>query len=258
MQQNERKYFLIENKNYRTLNVLSLGREACAPLHSFGYAYTNFYLIHYVMRGCGTFVKNGKSHKVCAGQMFIIKPDNTYTYTADEKDPWEYMWFSFKGDIAAMFEALPDVMPVESTVITQMLRAEEYETMKMEYVTGKLYEFVAEIFEEKSARKDYVKIVEDFIKANYMRKIYVKDIAKMLNLNNKYLSRVFKAGKGVSLQEYIIAYKMQKAQALLFKGLSVAEAARLVGYDDMFAFSKMFKRYTGEAPSQIYTKKVTE
>ena len=101
--------YMLENKHYKTLNALTLGYEKCKSLHTFGYTYTDFYLIHYVFSGCGTLYKNKTPISVSAGEMFIIKPSNVYTYTADCDNPWEYMWFSFGGELASFFETVDDV-----------------------------------------------------------------------------------------------------------------------------------------------------
>jgi len=249
------KSYVIENKNYKTLNILSLGHQACPPSHTFSYAFTDFYLIHYVVSGCGAFIKNGEEKKVKKGEIFIIKPNNIYTYIADNENPWEYIWFSFNGEVASKFDVLDDVVAVQGNIICEMLEAENLETTRTEFLTGKLYEFMSQLFESTSKMSNYTKRAADFIKANYMHKLYVADIARELNLNARYLSRIFKKEMGVSPQEYCISYKMQKASELLQRKMSVSETAKLVGYDDVFTFSKIFKKHTGISPSK-YKKQV--
>ena len=68
--------YIVENKHFSMLNILSLGRHRCRSGYTFSYAYTNFYLIHYVVKGKGVFYKNGLPHKVKGGEIFIIKPEN--------------------------------------------------------------------------------------------------------------------------------------------------------------------------------------
>lgn len=246
-----KQVYLFENKQNTSLNILTLGREACKPLHTFGYVYTNYYLVHYVISGCGTFVKNKAARKVSAGEIFIIKPENVYTYTADEKTPWEYIWFSFDGELASMFEKVDDVMKVDGAVIEEMLEVSKLKNTRTEFLTGKLYEFYSSIFESRPTKNNYVKTVSDFIKANITRKLYVADIANEVNLNSRYLSKIFKKEKGISIQRYILKYKAKKAQSLLEAGFSVSETASAVGYDDIFTFSKMFKKCVGVSPTEF-------
>lgn len=46
-----------------------------------------------------------------------------------------------------------------------------------------------------------------------------------------------------------------KQGELLNKGFSVSETAALIGYDDQFAFSKMYKKCTGVSPSKARPEK---
>lgn len=246
--------YLVTNMHYKTLNILSLGWEKCNPLHSFSYAHTPFYLIHYVISGCGTFIKNKEEMKVSKGEIFIIKPENAYTYIADKNSPWEYMWFSFDGELADAFKNCEDVIKIgDDTVLRDMLKTAQQKNISMEYLTGKLYEFIAEVFEEKASSDsagNYVNVVSDYIMSNYMRRISVGGIAKAINLNARYLSRIFKKEKGVTIQEFILGQKLSKAKKLLALGYSVKETANMVGYEDLYTFSKMFKKHTGMSPSE--------
>lgn len=242
--------YIFENKGYKTLNIRTLGYQACPSLHSFGYADTDFYLIHHVLSGSGTFVKNGDAHTVSAGEAFIIKPGNTYTYTADEFNPWEYVWFSFNGEIASMFENIGDIIPSNRDIVLDMLEVSELKNTQTEFLTGKLYEFISSVFESAPAESNHVKKASDYIKANCTHKLYVSDIANAMNLSSRYLSRIFKEEKGLSMQEYILKYKLKKAKTLLSQGFNVSETAQMVGYEDQFIFSKIFKKHIGISPSK--------
>ena len=96
---------------------------------------------------------------------------------------------------------------------------------RTEFLTGKLYEFISHVFEGETVKKDYVKAASDFIKNNSMNNISVASIAAELNLNSRYLSRLFKVKKGITIQEYIVEVKMKKACSLLSGGFNVSETA---------------------------------
>lgn len=248
------KNILIENKHYKTLNVLMLGHQVCPPLHSFRYAFTDFYLIHYVIEGHGKFYKNGIRHEVSKGEIFIIKPNAVYRYIADEKNPWEYTWVAFNGEISQMIEELPDVLKVDGTIFSEMMEASKLNNTRTEFLTGKVYELLSVLFENSKIENNYVKMASDYIKVNYTHRLYVEEIAETINLNRRYLSRIFKSEKGVTIQEYIVRFKIKKACDLLARGFKVSETAQMVGYDDSFTFSKIFKKHTGLSPKQ-YAKK---
>ena len=50
------------------------------------------------------------------------------------------------------------------------------------------------------------------------------------------------------MQEYLINVRMEEAKKQLEKGKTVAEAAKLCGYDDPCNFSKIFKSRFGVSP----------
>ncbi|MCI9213132.1 MAG: hypothetical protein HFH17_08930 [Ruminococcus sp.] len=93
---------IFPNEDYLDLRPYQYGWETCAPLHSFGPFIRNHYLFHYIIRGKGTLYShavNGEIHEYRLGenQGFLICPGQINLYTADEADPWEYVWLEFDG-----------------------------------------------------------------------------------------------------------------------------------------------------------------
>jgi AraC-like DNA-binding protein len=96
----------------------------------------------------------------------------------------------------------------------------------------------------------YTKRTKDYIMANYANHISIEGIAYMLGIDRRYLCRVFYKNTGNTPQNFLINYRLEKAAALLNKhSYSVSEAARSTGYDDIYNFSKMFKKKYGVPPS---------
>jgi len=114
-----------------------------------------------------------------------------------------------------------------------------------------LFLIFAEIFSGRSRHPHYVRRTVDTINSLYMRPITVEAIASDLRLDRRYLARIFKASMGMSVQEYLIKVRMEQAEKLLRDGVSVSMTAELVGYNDPFNFSKMFKKYYGVSPSKF-------
>jgi AraC family transcriptional regulator len=64
-----------------------------------------------------------------------------------------------------------------------------------------------------------------------------------------HFARAFKAALGASPLQYVIQSRIETAQSLLKStGLSVAEIAHRVGYDDLSRFGQHFKRQVGTTP----------
>ncbi len=93
--------------------------------------------------------------------------------------------------------------------------------------------------------------VKEYIQNNLHKAIRVDEIAAGLYHSPHYIGNVFALINGVTIKEYALQCKMQKALNLLgIKGLSVAETARKLGYDSAHYFSKCFKNYYGFSPSK--------
>lgn len=77
----------------------------------------------------------------------------------------------------------------------------------------------------------------------------VEALAKAAGLSRAAFARRFLAELGVPPLRYLAELRMRRAAELLAEGDgSLAAIAAEIGYDSEFAFSRAFKRHTGEAP----------
>ena len=75
-------------------------------------------------------------------------------------------------------------------------------------------------------------------------------IAQNMYLSPVYISKIFKEEMGESPINYLIKIRREKASLMLLESdmLSIKEIADQVGYDDVYYFSKLFKKYYGSSP----------
>lgn len=93
------------------LLVLFSGSAQTVPGHKVGPKVVDYYLIHHVAEGRGTFTWLGQQYELGAGDSFLIQPDTLITYTADEQVPWSYQWVAFSGPLASGLVAPPACRP---------------------------------------------------------------------------------------------------------------------------------------------------
>ena len=128
------------------------------------------------------------------------------------------------------------------------------------------YSALLECFEKVKARLDarsavqetapkayYDQIVYDvqqYLKDNY-RTATLEEAAAKVSLSPAYLSRVFKEKSGTSFSELLLKTRMEKACEMLadihYKSYDIAY---YVGYDNPKNFSRAFKAYYGQSPSE--------
>lgn len=79
-----------------------------------------------------------------------------------------------------------------------------------------------------------------------------KLIAAELNQDYSSLSALFSSFEGITIQQYIIRQKIEKAKEFLFYDeLSLSEISYRLGYSSVQHLSSQFKRITGETPSEF-------
>lgn len=77
----------------------------------------------------------------------------------------------------------------------------------------------------------------------------VKSISEYCFVSESYLRKLFSDKLARSPFQYITDVRMQKAQMLLYEKRPIVEIARLVGYSDVYQFSRAYKRYYGYSPT---------
>lgn len=98
---------------------------------------------------------------------------------------------------------------------------------------------------------DLLKPAIEYIEENFLNsKISVSFLADKCGISEAYLKKLFIKKFGVPPVKYMIQLKINHACDLLrSERFSVTEASELCGYDDVYYFSRQFKKYTGAAPS---------
>ncbi|MFX3636113.1 MAG: response regulator [Candidatus Pristimantibacillus sp.] len=83
----------------------------------------------------------------------------------------------------------------------------------------------------------------------------VKAVCKRVHMSVSYFSAAFKSETGKTFVEYLTAVRLEKAKELLkFSGMRTYEIAAKTGYNDPQYFSVLFKKHTGESPTEYRQK----
>ncbi len=92
----------------------------------------------------------------------------------------------------------------------------------------------------------------DYISRNYASNITLDELAKYSNVSKQQLIRYFKSTLNTTPMQYITEYKITHAKKMLFyhSELTINEIALELGFDNQHYFSKVFKKTTGETPSE--------
>ncbi|ERJ13069.1 AraC family transcriptional regulator [Haloplasma contractile] len=95
--------------------------------------------------------------------------------------------------------------------------------------------------------------VKKFIESNSYRQVTKEMVVEKFEFNYDYLNRLFKKYNGCSIQQYLQLKKIEKAKEILLNNdVKISVVAYLVGIDNPYYFSKLFKKYVGIPPLEFY------
>ena len=97
--------------------------------------------------------------------------------------------------------------------------------------------------------------IQDYIEAEFDKKMSIEELASYSNLTRRTLERRFKKATNNTIIEYVQRVKIEAAKKALENGLkTINEVMYDVGYSDSKSFREIFKKYTSMSPMD-YKKK---
>jgi len=227
------------------------------------------YAAHFIISGKGRYIVQGREYTLHAGQGFMLQPFVACNYIGDENEPWTYIYanFSGAGDAALAasigidennytfeFAGCPDI----EKNIRLMFEESEKQSPNSLAITSYFLLAMSRLAELKLSGKkmqvsddEYVNKAFEFVKNNYPYKITVGDIAKSIGIDRSYLHRVFKRSTGISPEQYIMSFRLEKAKEIMqnVDGASLTDIAIGTGFYDISHFSRVFTKKYGISPS---------
>ncbi|KRE86465.1 AraC family transcriptional regulator [Paenibacillus sp. Soil766] len=100
--------------------------------------------------------------------------------------------------------------------------------------------------------RELIAKVMQYIEDQYQdANLNVNTIGENFALRGSYVSKLFKDQTGEGLLDYITKYRIQQAKKMIsYKQDSISEIARLVGYNEVATFIRVFKKYEGITPGK--------
>lgn len=254
----EKHFYLSEDELGEVIPV-TLGYQICEPGHSFGPSQRFYYLVHFVFSGKGEFTNSQRTYSLRENQCFVIHPNETTVYHADQKEPWTYAWMGFtcKNPPSALENDILNI-PMLKGAFDAIYAIENFRTTAREWYCRSLILQMFSYLQENDVNEgDHTTVLMKracaYIETNYaMNDISVEQLAAQFDLDRSYFCRLFKKAVGKPPQQYILDVRMKKAAQLMrYNDMKMNEIAELLGYSDEFSFSKAFRRIYGVSPQQF-------
>lgn len=91
-----------------------------------------------------------------------------------------------------------------------------------------------------------------YVKRNLHQRIREEHVAELCHMTRCQFSRAFRQTHGVTFQEFMIKHRVKEATRLLRnRHASITDICWTVGFRDASYFSRVFRRYTGQTPSEF-------
>ncbi|TYP70312.1 AraC family transcriptional regulator [Paenibacillus methanolicus] len=271
-------YTVVSNpvpNSHGDLYVLFSGESQTKPAHRIGPKVYDYFLMHHVLSGSGTFTAGGETYPLGAGHTFLIRPEQLISYASDERDPWRYRWIAFEGRHAAELLAvtgLTGASPVAHAREASRRIAVLFRSIERTFrsgggvahlrAAGYLQLLLAELgaADGEGGRapdrqggdgEALISQVIRYLSTQYAEPVSIEMMADTLGYNRAYLSRLFKQRTGMTPVTFLLKLRIDKARQLLRERpeLTIEQIASSVGIQDALYFSKQFKRFYDMSPS---------
>lgn len=225
--------------------------------------------LYYILEGDGWVRIGDQEFQPKAGQLLLMPEGVSQSYSYVGGEPYHKYWchFNVKVGEVNLFQLidLPYLCTPDDQEKTRELFGELVQYAASDDVCSGLLAKarLLELFSHfiRQQESDAVSLknaapvqrlndILDYIHSNLSREITIGELAARACLHPNYFIRMFKEQMGVPPIQYIARKKMEKAKGLLEQSpYSIAEIGEQVGFQDMYHFSKQFKKIAGLSPS---------
>lgn len=94
-------------------------------------------------------------------------------------------------------------------------------------------------------------MIYQYIRENYMYDISMQEVARTMNYSEAYFCKLFKQCFDKNFTAFLTEYRVNEAKKMMEQPtVNIKEIGKAVGYGDSNYFAKVFKRITGQSPTE--------
>lgn len=191
-------------------------------------------------------------------------------YYGNTDIPWRHSWIHFDGSetyeilrLAGLrpFQIISPPVQIVENLLTEIDNEISMMSPDILILRDRFEIFIREIVRAGTGNKNVIEIpkrmtaIRQYIENNYRKALPLAKTARLFSISPPHLSAEFKRCFATSPGKYLIEYRLREAEILLKdNNLQIADIAEKVGWNDVYHFSKIFKRHRGVPPSSMRSK----
>jgi AraC-like DNA-binding protein len=224
-------------------------------------------LLIYCTEGRAFLNVKGEPHTIEAGDLLLLPAGVSHRYTADPENPWTIHWVHYAGPLAEHFR---EHMGFTAGVRVQHIRRQPrllvdfngllsvrqtgFRSPELVHVANRLRQLLAAVplcvGEAGHAQQPDLDTIHNFMREHLAERISLGQLADLTGLSPAHFATRYRALTGVSPIQHLLHLKVEWAcQMLDTTDHSFTRISSMLGYDDNYYFSRLFKKVMGQAPS---------
>ena len=239
-----------------------------------------------VFSGNGIHVVNNEEHVIKEGDVFVINPPVSHSYSQSSSTEQASILFDLerlalpehdlrkisgyhslfllepKLRIAHEFKSRVRVTLASQSMIRSIVQKIQkelkikkpgYQSLTAASFTELLVTICRNV--KGNTNKQYQSVYEfgkvlSYLEQNYAKLITLNELAKLVNMSKRSFQRQFKEALSMSPIDYLLNLRLQNAEKMLTQTLkSISEITFATGFTDSNYFTRQFKKHIGVAPS---------
>ncbi len=204
------------------------------------------------------YTSNGKMHPSDINHINILPKGASYSWRCTESGHFSIVEFDCDAEYKEIFTF--NVKNGEAYLAgfkkIELARTLETPTSKLDAMC-ELYGIISSLIrscdDKYTPSSKYRRLLPalEYIAANCTRRISNSELAKLLDVSTVYFRKLFKEITGTSPISYALSLRLKKAAEMLESDYSsISDIAYSLGYNNVYEFSKSFKKSFGVSPSE--------
>lgn len=232
-------------------------KRTYAPAAKYYILNRKYYRFVYILSGSATYLYKDFEQKISQNSILFLLPQDDHLVKVTGTQNFSFITVAF-----STLDPLPADIglihifqnPQLKSMFEQILAAYELKSDGWyPYIMSRIYSILYQVLvsETKQTENEYIKDIQNYIKANYQRKLTLEELADQYGFSLTHFKRVFKAETGTTPIAYLNQFRIERAKDFLRSEMfSIREVAGLCGFENEYYFSTAFKKAVGVSPRQ--------